>query len=71
MLPSKVLLVVTKKGPRLPKTMCETDVSEHIKTDVSEKKTVSLVGKMQTWYFFVNSRKNLNWLSFVACVLVQ
>ena len=36
----------------------------------NRKKTVSLVGKMETC-FFVNSRKNLNWISFVACVLVQ
>jgi hypothetical protein len=63
---------VTKKGHRLPKIMRD-GARSLVNTSklMFQKKTVSLVGKMETWYFFVNSRKNLNWLSFVACVLVQ
>ena len=67
MLPSKVLLVVTKKGPRLPKTMCETDVSEHIKTDVSEKNCFTC-GQDGDLVFFFCQLKEKSELAFFRCL---
>ena len=68
LLPSKVLLLVTKKGPRLPKTMCDGARSlENTSKLMFQKKTVSLVGKMEIWYFFWQL-KGKSELAFFRCL---
>ena len=68
LLPSKVLLLVTKKGHRLPKIMRD-GARSLVNTSklMFQKKTVSLVGKMETWYFFCQLKEKSE-LAFFRCL---
>ena len=59
---------MTKKGHRLPKIMRGARSLVNTSKLMFQKKTVSLVGKMETWYFFLLTQGKI-WTGFLSLLV--